>query len=345
MAITINQFPTSPNMANNNLLFTVSSNSSSAAQFQYICNLTYSGSATVLQTIKQQPNPYSYGVFDLGQIISNYLESDNNWEAAPFSTSSAVAKRFQVTFGEEYASSVSGAAIQYTGIGATTGSPAVTASSYYYVANGLVEPYDKVNWNWPSSSYYVNTAVSGTASFSYQHALTNAPYTQSIQDGEYATISLINGNFNGSTTAAQDIFVVRVRSYDATGSLLDDVDLANLVPNGGGPRANGTQTWSSVAANQTAGTQLITVGIGPQNLADNGDTLNANWAYYIVQPVNQASAGVANYSGSYATLRFEKQGPQCGYDGVGKYRDWETDRKSTRLNSSHSAKSRMPSSA
>ena len=30
---------------------------------------------------------------------------------------------------------------------------------------------------------------------------------------------------------------------------------------------------------------------------------------------------------------------------VGAYRDWETDRKSTRLNSSHSAKSRMPSSA
>ena len=32
------------------------------------------------------------------------------------------------------------------------------------------------------------------------------------------------------------------------------------------------------------------------------------------------------------------------YDNVD-YRDWETDRKSTRLNSSHSAKSRMPSSA
>ena len=30
---------------------------------------------------------------------------------------------------------------------------------------------------------------------------------------------------------------------------------------------------------------------------------------------------------------------------LGGYRDWETDRKSTRLNSSHSAKSRMPSSA
>ena len=32
-------------------------------------------------------------------------------------------------------------------------------------------------------------------------------------------------------------------------------------------------------------------------------------------------------------------------DKVEFYRDWETDRKSTRLNSSHSAKSRMPSSA
>ena len=32
-------------------------------------------------------------------------------------------------------------------------------------------------------------------------------------------------------------------------------------------------------------------------------------------------------------------------DSEGEYRDWETDRKSTRLNSSHSAKSRMPSSA
>ena len=29
----------------------------------------------------------------------------------------------------------------------------------------------------------------------------------------------------------------------------------------------------------------------------------------------------------------------------GGYRDWETDRKSTRLNSSHSGESRMPSSA
>ena len=34
-----------------------------------------------------------------------------------------------------------------------------------------------------------------------------------------------------------------------------------------------------------------------------------------------------------------------GHEYMGNYRDWETDRKSTRLNSSHSGESRMPSSA
>ena len=38
-------------------------------------------------------------------------------------------------------------------------------------------------------------------------------------------------------------------------------------------------------------------------------------------------------------------GPRVTEHQVEHYRDWETDRKSTRLNSSHSAKSRMPSSA
>ena len=43
--------------------------------------------------------------------------------------------------------------------------------------------------------------------------------------------------------------------------------------------------------------------------------------------------------------KMEKQLLQKPIRKGSKYRDWETDRKSTRLNSSHSAKSRMPSSA
>ena len=42
--------------------------------------------------------------------------------------------------------------------------------------------------------------------------------------------------------------------------------------------------------------------------------------------------------------RWQNQQGRSGYS-VAFYRDWETDRKSTRLNSSHITRSRMPSSA
>ena len=316
MAITIQQSPTTPNMANNNLVYAVTSNSSSAPQYQFVVDLTLSGSNTLLQRIKQQPNPNNAGIFDMGSIITNYLDSDNSWKAASFVTASTAAKRFQVKFGEQYGTSASSSVILYTGVGAVTGSPAVTASAYLYTINGLVDPNDKINWNWPSASYFVDNATPSSASFSFQHALTNAPLTQSIQDGEYATISLINGNFTNSTSSAQDIFVVRVLVYNSASVEIDDFSLTNLTGNGGGPRANANQLFSAVATSQTAGTQLLTIGIGPLNLAANGDNLPSDWSYYTVQAHNQKSAGVTNTSGSYATLRYEKQGAQCGYDGV-----------------------------
>ena len=46
--------------------------------------------------------------------------------------------------------------------------------------------------------------------------------------------------------------------------------------------------------------------------------------------------------------KLKEKAAAAGYKSVSKYihyRDWETDRKSTRLNSSHSGESRMPSSA
>ena len=43
--------------------------------------------------------------------------------------------------------------------------------------------------------------------------------------------------------------------------------------------------------------------------------------------------------------QLEYMGLQAKYNKEQAYRDWETDRKSTRLNSSHRSLSRMPSSA
>ena len=56
---------------------------------------------------------------------------------------------------------------------------------------------------------------------------------------------------------------------------------------------------------------------------------------------------MGNLKEKLMAVQSDLKAPKGQYNSFGKweYRDWETDRKSTRLNSSHSAKSRMPSSA
>ena len=321
MAITIRQSPTQPNMANNNLVYAVTSNSSSAPQFQYVVDVFYSGSSALLQRIKQQPNPQAVGVFDLGSIITNYLESDNNWETQKFSTSSAASRRFQVKFGEQYGTSLSSSVILYTGNAAVSGSPAVTASEYIYFANGLVDPNNKVNWNFASSSYYDAVVASdGAVTYFNQNTLSNAPLTKSIQDGEYETISLFNGNFPGISTAsvyAQDIFEVEIKVYNSSNTLIQSSSFYNSVANGGGPRTNPTaQLWGDVYNNLTSGQQLLTIGVGPQNIDDWTTALSSSWAYYDVTVYGQSDDGLRNDSGSFAQRRYVKEGPACGYDGA-----------------------------
>ena len=60
----------------------------------------------------------------------------------------------------------------------------------------------------------------------------------------------------------------------------------------------------------------------------------ANAAQYLAGNVNPGSCS------NCSSIAFS-----TGYTTTAAYRDWETDRKSTRLNSSHSGESRMPSSA
>jgi hypothetical protein len=303
-------------MANNTLLFLVSSNESAKPQFQYVLDLTYSGSSTVLQTVKQQPNPGANGIFDVGSIISNYLNNDSVWKTQFFATSSNASKRFQIKFGEEYATSISGTALEYSGLG-YPGNPAATASAYYYITNGLVDPNNKVNWNFNSQSYYDTPLASdGAISYTFQNTLSNAPITQSAQNGDYQTIALYNGNFNGSSTQAQDIFQVQINVCNAAGTNIQNFSYDNYSLRGGGPRENLVQLWSDVYTSQSAGTQLIHIGLGPQNLDDAGNTLASDWAYYNVTVLGQSDDYLENPNGTFAKLRINKQDANCGYNRV-----------------------------
>ena len=80
----------------------------------------------------------------------------------------------------------------------------------------------------------------------------------------------------------------------------------------------------------------------------------ANWSIGIDNSVSDqltfsasSALGTSNtaYSTSGGIWHYPLQTAFNAHKDASAYRDWETDRKSTRLNSSHSAKSRMPSSA
>ena len=64
----------------------------------------------------------------------------------------------------------------------------------------------------------------------------------------------------------------------------------------------------------------------------------------LAKNLERAETGDIDYSGACYDSALKAFESLLG-DSHSVYRDWETDRKSTRLNSSHSAKSRMPSSA
>ena len=328
----ITQSATVPGMANADLLYVVTSTTSSSPQFQFVCDVKYATGSAVLQRIKQQPNPDGYGVFNIGQIIGTYLDIDFPWKAKPFITSSAGAKTFYITFGEEYGTSTSSSVTLYNGITnvpnqAPNRAPYASTVKPLFV-NGLVEP-NSGDWNFDSGSFFTQSASpAGTTSFNKQYTLSDAPTTQKIQDGEYHTIALFNGSRVSGTVSAQDLYFYEVKVYDTASNNIQTINWYNIQANGGGPRTATGQVWSDIANYTETGSLLLYAGSGPQNFADTGSTLNPNWSYYTVTWYSQESAGIENTSGSYAQVTFVKDTSVCDLEGVrfawkNKYGVWD----------------------
>jgi hypothetical protein len=329
--ITIQQYPGQLNLANSDMLWEVTSAQSGSPQFQYTC-VVRDGCNNTLTTVKQQPNPSGKGVFNLGRIIKQYVESDLyalniTGTGSIFHKNTNTAEFFKVAFGEEFSTSTTGSVTSYTGIGTATGSAAYTGSiPYYYLLNGTLDPnYGRFNWN--TSSYFKMEPTPNTGSFSYNVALTDAPRTQYVQLTDYATISLLNGNLNQSTTLAQDVAYVEYTLYSGASivqqSTLDNIDNTNNFLSGG-PRTGsisnpfpGTiNTCTTSSGTQTSGSLLLYVGAGPQNLTEfNYLTLTGSWDYYTVKFYPRGTSG-PNVSASWDTFTYYKQDPTCGYDGV-----------------------------
>jgi len=311
MAITIQQDPTTPNVANSNLVYVVTSNLSSNAQFQYVLDIR-DNSDTLIQRVKQQPNPSAKGVFDIGNIIPTQLGTDAVWNTDAAVTQSNVGQDFKITFGEEYGSSPSSSLTQ--SYNETSG------SEYYFYFDGFQNESALKNFNWNSASKYDEEDTDG-GTFTHQNGLTDFPATQSIRLEDYHTISFLNGNllgeFSGSldSGSAQDVYAVIMRQYDSTGTEISESVIYN---NGnGGPRGNSIQPWSTVYQNQDESTRLIHFPAGPENWSDAGFPIDTDTSYYELTFNNQAlSPTGVNEDGIWGQYRFVITDKNCGYNGV-----------------------------
>ena len=339
MALTIGTQPNYLQVSNNNVVYGLTSNSSSRDNFKVVCDIYLSGSATRLQRLKQPVNPSGVAVFDIGNVLANYTyESFPSSVTLAFSPASTENRRFIVLFGEEYGSS---SLEIYNGYqNATTGSPAFSGSAgsatraiYNNVFDGVADPNDKSTWNFISATKWfptTNTPYPSPANpnFTRNICLTDMPRSSVgaankiyIRDGELLSLSFLQGNENQpvTTAQAQDIHSSRIRSFDSSGNLLFTLSTLNNLINTGGPRGSVGANWSTVATqnnlNGSIGNiyNLITANVGPGNLPAG---YPAGWDYVIIDFSPQSSGFVSNTSATWDSFVLYREDTSCGFNGV-----------------------------
>jgi hypothetical protein len=337
MALSIGTEPNYLQVSNNNIIYGLTSNSSSRDNFKVVCDIFLSGTATRIQRLKQPVNPNGVAVFDIGNVLANYVyEGTPSTSTLAFSTANTENRRFVVLFGEEYGSSSLAIFNGYQN--ATTGSPAFSGSSasanrslYNNVFAGTADPNNKSNWNFVSSTkWFPSTPTPYPAStnpnFSRNVCLTNMPRSGSnskiyIRNGEFLSISALQGNENqpSNTTSAQDIHTLRIRIFNSAGTLLSTNSFVNYTNTGGGPRAAFSAQWGTAATqtflNASDGNKfgIITVNVGPGNLPA---LYTSTWDHAIIELHPQNNSFNPNTGAIWDSFVLYRQDDTCGYPGV-----------------------------
>jgi len=313
MSVTIRQQPTSPNIANSNLVYLATSTQATQPQFQFVVDIK-DASNNLIQRVKQQPNPSSKGVFDLGNLIPSTLgPTDRVWETTIVSPNTSSAADYKVYFGEEFGSSPSSSVVLYNG-GGGVGNPIITGSSYYFLLDGVTNPNTLVNWNWNSGSKYNTEDAADDSVFTHQNGLTSFD-TSSIRSSDYHTISFLNGNTDSEPKPdfAQNVFAMTCRQYDSAGVEISSSIIYNETIYGLDPT---TKIWPSVYTSQSEATRLVHFPAGPQNFSDASLPISSSCSYYTLTFNQQGTDGFSFDSGIWGTYRFNINEGNCDYPGV-----------------------------
>lgn len=188
MAVTFTQTPSSPNGTQSSIIYVVN-NLITQPQAKYICDIKESGSSDILVRLTQPANNSNLGVFEISDILHDYIEYDTPWLIQSAVTSSQNTKTFSIQFGEQSSTSISGS---------------LTISPNQINNEIVVYPSvtdDEEGFNWDSGSYLNNY-------------LSNSPDELYVKSSEYGTLSL--PNVSGSTWSSS----YEIQVYDDTNTLI-----------------------------------------------------------------------------------------------------------------------------
>jgi hypothetical protein len=197
MAVTFTQTPTTPNGSQSTIVYGVN-NLTPSSSAKYICDIKDNDTNELLVRIKQPANNSGYGVFEISDILHDYMDYDPVWKiTTPTQSTNNNSRVFSIEFGEEYVPS---------GSTALTVSPSeIVDTLTMYPA--VTDPID--GFNWDSGSYY-NTFLS------------THPYGMFMRTTDYGTISKMN--INGASISSYTIVV-----FDEPGNVLASKTITNPI--------------------------------------------------------------------------------------------------------------------
>jgi hypothetical protein len=219
---------------------------------------------TPIGTFKTTPNNAGVGMFDLRNVVENYVKADNmaangsKYKGTTtsdsvrhpihlidkYSLNTNLCRYMQVRFSVEYL------------VGTTVQIDTNTRANSYllFIFNGYVKHTDVLNKSGNNFGYNVDKfiLVDGTSEF-----LTNAPTTQYANLEDYGTLSMV--------TSTTDLYRIRLDYFDSSDNLLGSEVILRSSANG---------AWNNpLTANSEK--QIIHFGCFPGNLQNSSTTFKA----------------------------------------------------------------------
>lgn len=288
------------------------SNQTAQLDFKYVFDVYING--VFKNRIKQRPNPAGYGIIDLGQYVSGFLDPAQGILEDPSSTTiwgtgSTIGGEVYILTGEEYRGATGGALTIYNGIGQTAGAPSYplkargdgivlatgnTGTNVRFHA-GYKDSYDTYLFEQnPTATDYPYSMKPGTGHTglfrSHSVTGTNLLRSNTVSSDDHHTLTFWNRTDGTGTNwyvyAAQFAFF-----YGGSGTSYGTDEVYNTTTNGGGP--NGS--CSTIIGGPASATYNIgQLACGPKDVETYIGTLAPGTERYTVQLFAAPATGVTS---------------------------------------------------